>query len=254
MNFEIKNVATTIAVSILLAAYGSGGRPNTPAGSAEGVYGGALTGSTSSAFQMLVLENDEIWTLYGTQTATAFSVTGFLQGQGQSNNGTYSASNLRDFGFNPALSGTATATYNSSSKTISGTATFPGAAAVDFGGGPVSGSLYNYNTAAAVSTVAGSWALTSLSGEGITLNVASGGTYTASSSLGCSFTGTLVPRASGKNVFNVSFSFGPSPCALPNQAASGVAVAYPLANGRTQLIVAGANAARTIGTAAFGTR
>ena len=253
MNFEIKNVAKTVAVSILLAACGGGGSSDTPTGSAEGIYGGALTGSTSSAFQMLVLENDEVWTMYGTQTATEFSVAGFLQGQGQSNNGTYTSSNLRDFGFNPALSGTATATYNSSSKTISGTATFPGAA-VGFSGGPISGSLYNYNTAATVSTVAGSWALTSLSGEGITLNVASDGTYMASSSLGCSFTGTLVPRASGKNVFNVSFSFGPSPCALPNQAASGVAVAYPLANGRTQLIVAGANSARTIGTAASGTR
>lgn len=253
MKFEIKNVATTVAVSILLAACGGGGSSDTPAGSAEGVYGGALTGSTSSAFQMLVLENDEVWTMYGTKTATDFLVAGFLQGQGLSNNGTYTSSNLRDFGFNPALSGTATATYNSSSKTISGTATFP-RAAVGFSGGPISGSLYNYNTAATVSTVAGSWALTSLSGEGITLNVASGGTYTASSSGGCSFTGTLVPRASGKNVFNVSFSFGASPCALPNQAASGIAVAYPLANGRTQLIVAGANAARTIGTAAFGTR
>ena len=253
MNFEIKNVATTVAVSILLAACGGGGSSDTPTGSAEGIYDGALAGSTSSAFQMLVLENDEVWTMYGTQTATAFLVAGFLQGQGQSNNGTYTSSNLRDFGFNPALSGTATATYNSSSKTISGTATFP-RAAVGFRGGPISGSLYNYNTAATVSTVAGSWALTSLSGEGVTVNVASGGTYTASSSLGCSFTGTLVPRASGKNVFNVSFSFGPSPCALPNQAASGIAVAYPLANGRTQLIVAGTNAARTIGTAAFGTR
>lgn len=253
MNFEIKNVATTVAVSILLAACGGGGSSDTPTGSAEGIYDGALTGSTSSAFQSLVLENDEVWTMYGTQTATAFLVAGFLQGQGQSNNGTYTSSNLRDFGFNPALSGTATATYNSSSKTISGTATFP-RAAVGFSGGPISGSLYNYNTAATVSTVAGSWALTSLSGEGVTVNVASSGTYTASSSLGCSFTGTLVPRASGKNVFNVSFSFGPSPCALPNQAASGIAVAYPLANGRTQLIVAGTNAARTIGTAAFGTR
>lgn len=253
MNFEIKNVATTVAVSILLAACGGGGGSDTPADSAEGVYGGALTGSTSSAFRMLVLENDEVWTMYGTQTATAFLVTGFLQGQGQSNNGTYTSSNLRDFGFNPALSGTATATYNSSSKTIAGTATFPGAA-VGFSGGPISGSQYSYDTAATVTAVAGSWGLTSLSGEGVTLNVASGGTYTASSSSGCSFTGTLVPRASGKNVFNMSFSFGPSPCALPNQAGSGIAVAYPLANGRTQLIVAGTNATRTVGTAAFGIR
>ena len=51
------------------------------------------------------------------------------------------------------------------------------------------------------------------------------GAFTASSSLGCNFAGTVLPRPSGKNVFNVSLTFGPAPCALPGQAAAGIAVA-----------------------------
>ena len=202
---------------------------------------------------MLVLENDEFWSLYGTQSPSLFAVAGFLQGNGTSNNGTYASSNARDFGFNPALAGTANATYNATAKTIVGSVVAP-AGTVTFNGGPIAGSLYNYNTPALLSSVAGNWALTASTGEGISLNISSTGSFTATSVGGCSFAGNMVPRPSGKNVFNVSLTFGPFPCLLAGQPTSGIALVYPLSTGSTQMIFAATNTARSSGTAAFGIR
>lgn len=256
-----KVVGTTALIMTLAAAAlsgcggGSAGGGSSPfAGpSAEGVYGGTLTGSSSRAFQALVLENDEIWALYGTETSSVFAVAGFIQGSGTSNNGTFTSSTTKDFGFTPAVSGTMNATYDASAKTIAGSVSGSGGS-VSFSGGPISGSLYNYNTAASPATIAGNWTATSLHGEGLNITVASGGSFTARSSLGCNFSGTILPRPSGKNVFNLALTFGPAPCSLANQAASGIALAYPLGNGRTQFTVAVTNSARTAGTAAFGSR
>ena len=261
MTVRVRGIFTTaltvITLSSVLSACGGGGGGAadtiTPAASAEGVYGGTLTGSTSSNFQLLVLENDEFWSLYGTQSATTFFVAGFAQGPGASTNGTYTSAAARDYGFNPALSGSVSATYNADSKTITGTIAST-AGSVRFTGGPVAGSLYTYNTSAQLSTVSGNWSLTALTGETVTLSLSATGAMTASTSLRCNFTGSINPRPSGKNVFNVTLTFGPSPCVLPGQVATGIAIAYPLSNGRTQLVFAGANSGRTLGTAAFGTR
>lgn len=251
------NARLSIAVvcSIGLASCGGGGG-DTPAPSgptAEGVYGGTLTGSTFSAFQMLVLENGQFWALYGDQAASVFTVAGFVQGNGTSNNGSFSSSDTKDFGFNPAIAATTNATYNATAKTISGTVNFI-SRTVTFSGGPIAGSLYNYDTPASLSTITGAWTTTILTGESVAFNISATGSFTANSSLGCNFSGTVIPRPSGKNVFNVSLTFGAAPCALAGQPATGIAVAYPLTSGNTQLIVAVTNTARTIGTAALGIR
>ena len=251
-----RSVASAFACVVVLSACGGGGGDSPPAAngpSAEGVYGGTLSGSSSNAFQLLVLENGDFWAMYGTQTSTVFAVAGFIQGSGTSNIGSFTSSNTKDFGFSPAVAGNTSATYNVTAKTISGTV-MATAGTVTFNGGPIAGSLYNYNTPASIATVAGAWTTTILTGETANLNIATNGSFTAVSSLGCNFSGTVTPRASGKNVFNVSLTFGATPCALPSQVVTGIAVAYPLASGSTQLVVAVTNSARTAGTAAFGTR
>lgn len=227
--------------------------PNGCNSGAEGAYGGNLSGSRSSNVEILILENGDVWAIYGTQTTASLAVAGFVQGSGTANNGTYSSSDVRDFGFSPAVAATVSATYNSSAKTISGSLLESGGT-VTFNGGPIAGSLYNYDTAASLSSVLGNWSLVTLQGEGVSLNVASSGAFTATTALGCSFSGSMAPRASGKNVFNVSLNFGPAPCALAGQAATGIGLVSPLISGRTQLIFAGFNFARTVGTMAFGTR
>jgi hypothetical protein len=53
------------------------------------------------------------------------------------------------------------------------------------------------------------------------------------------FSGTATPRSSGKNVMNVSVTFGAAPCALPGQTATGIAINYTIAaTNQKQLIVA----------------
>lgn len=251
-----------IALSALtLAACGGGGGGSTPAAapppatSAEGVYGGTLSGTSNSAFQMLVLENGDFWTLYGSSTASAFGVTGFVQGSATTNaiNSTITAANAKDFGFSPAIAGTVSATYSATAKTINGTFTSTAGNAT-FNGGPIAGSLYNYSTPASLATVAGVWSTTALTGESISLNIAANGSFTAGGTSGCSFSGTVTPRSSGKNVFNVALTFGAAPCALSGQAASGIALTYPLTNGKTQLLISVIDGTRTYGAAAFGTR
>ncbi len=48
-----------------------------------------MTGSSSRAFELIVLENGDFWTLYGTNTSSAFDVAGFIKGNGTSGNGSF---------------------------------------------------------------------------------------------------------------------------------------------------------------------
>ena len=258
--------ASVLASSVLAGCGGGSDSPVTPAAAvsvpvpvstatAEGVYVGDLTGSRSNEFQLLVLENGQFWTIYGTSTPTTVSVAGFIQGSGTSNfsNGKFTSSNAKDFGINPALASTVSATYDATAKTIAGTVTAT-TGTVSFSGGPISGSLYNYNTAASLATIAGAWSTTTLTGEAVALNISSSGAFTATSGLGCNFSGTVTPRSSGKNVFDVALTFGAAPCVLPNQFGSGIALSYPLGNGKTQLVVAATDGPRNNGAVVFGTR
>lgn len=240
----------------LLAGCGGGGGGSTSTttmGTAEGVYSGTSTGGTSSAFTLLILENGDYWNLYGTRTGSVLSVAGIVQGTGTSNNAAFTSSNAKDFGSIPAVSATVSATYNTTAQTITGTLSATGGV-ISFTGGPATGSLYNYSTPATLSSLSGAWTVTSTSGESIAINVAPAGTFTAVGISGCSFSGTATPRPSGKNVFNTTMTFGPAPCGLPNQTASGIAVVYPLTSGQTQVVFAQVDSTRSFGSAAFGTR
>jgi hypothetical protein len=248
----MRSVTCAAMVTAAMLAGCGGDDAVDPGPTAEGVYGGTLTNSASNAFNMLVLENGEYWSMYGMGTAGAFSVAGFVQGTGTSNNGSFSSSTAKDFGEAPAVAGTVSATYDATAKTIAGTVT-SAAGSVTFSGGPIPGSLYVYNMPASLATISGLWSMTDLNGDAVTVTISSTGAL-AATNLACSFTGTVAPRATGKNVFNVALRFGPAPCDLAGQEATGIAVAYPLANGRTQLIVAVVDGSRTSGAAAVGVR
>lgn len=71
-----------------------------------------------------------------------------------------------------------------------------------------------------------------------TLNIGPSGSFTGSTG-GCSFSGTTTTRASGKNVFDIALTFGAAPCRQPNHAMSGIALSYPVAGGKRQLVIAG---------------
>lgn len=252
-----KMFAAAWAAASLLTTAGCGGGGETqgaagPDASPEGIYGGTITGASASAFQTLILDDGELWALYGTRGASAFQVRGFIQGDGNWSQGSYSVTEVRDFGVVPPKGGRLTARFDPAAGTISGEIT-DGQGIASFSGGPIPGSLYRYDTAARLSTVEGAWRLTDLDGQTIVLGVANDGRFSANSS-GCAFSGTLTPRPSGRNVFDLSLTFGPAPCQLAGQPAKGIAVVTPLTGGQSQLIVAATDLGRSIGTAAFGTR
>ncbi|GAB1387840.1 hypothetical protein MASR1M6_00200 [Rubrivivax sp.] len=217
------------------------------------MYAGTLSGGSSPDFQMIVLENNEFWVMYGMYNSTAFQAAGFIQGAGASGNGSFSVASMRDYGMYPPLVGSASGTYNAGAKTISGTTVFSGRT-VRLSGGPIVGGTYDYGAPASISTVAGNWTVGLSSGETASLTVGTSGSVTMRSSGGCLSTGTVTPRPTGTNVFNVSVTFGYPPCLLPGMTVSGVAIAYPLANGRTQLLAAARDSAQSAGFLAAGAR
>ncbi len=203
--------------------------------------------------ELLVLPDGEYWAFYGRQVGTAFEVAGFIQGTGSSSNGRFTSADARDFGSFPALAGSVAASFDATAKTITGSfsAVLP---ALTFNGGPIAGSLYNFGAAASLSAISGTWVGANNGGETVTLNIAADGAMSGSSSGGCVFsTGQATPSPTGRNVFALSVVQGPN-CALPGQTLTGMLVSSPLPSGRTQLLGAMKDAARTAGVAFYGTR
>jgi hypothetical protein len=80
------------------------------------------------------------------------------------------------------------------------------------------------------------------------------GTFDGTVAAGRIINGQFTPRASGKNVFDVRVNFGPAPCAVANQSATGHAMEFDLGGGVQQLIVAGTDASGNTGTLLLGVR
>jgi len=219
----------------------------------EGVYGGALVGSVSRAFRMLILENGEFWTIYGASSSGNIQAYGFLQGNVTSSNGALVSSDIRDFGVFPVATGSATGSYDAAAGTISGSAQFS-SGAVTFNGSPITNLAYEYTQPASLSAITGTWGMTASTGDRFALNVSASGQFTATSQAGCSFAGQVAPRPSGKNVYDVSLMFGASPCLLPSQSMRGVALLTRQSDGRVQMSFAGMNSSRSAGLSASGYR
>jgi hypothetical protein len=219
---------------------------------AQGLYTGTVTGSrTSTAFQMLSLENGDIWALYGDQTGASFVVDGFIQGPTTRSGSNVTSSSIKDFGSNPAAAASVNGTLTSTSA--SGTLTSNGTA-MTFSGTVASNSNYVYDTPASLAQIAGAWTLAALDGTSATVNISSGGGFTGNNA-GCAIAGSITPRASGKNVFDVTVTSGAAPCREPGTTATGIAVSFLLPNSTTrELVVGGVNAGRTAGNAFFGVR
>ena len=251
------------ALPMLIAACGGGGGgggvntgpvstppPAPVVGAAQGIYIG--TTNDGREVDTIVLDNDQFYTMYGNTVGSAFQVSGFVQGDGKSNNGSFTSANAVDStALNTRVAATVNATYtpglnlNGSLVESAGTVTFNSA--------PISSAVINYNSPASLASIAGKWNLTSLRGFATALNIGATGVLTGTSS-GCIINGSITPRAAGKNVFDVSIDFGPAPCLIPNQNIKGIAVEYLLTSGQRQLIVAGIDSTRFNTAAFFGVR
>ena len=242
----------------LAGCAGGGGSSSSSSSSApavvESVVQGVYQGTTSNGKteDAIVLEDGTFWDIWGVPSGTALAVQGVATGSSTASNGAFTLS-FNDFPApgNSPISGQGSGTYSGSN--LIGTFTENGATATFNFIAPVQ-VTYDYNAAANISSILGSWSGGLLTGETATISILAGGTISGTSSLGCSFTGTAAPRPSGKNVFNVSLTFGGSPCVAANQVVSGIGVTYPLGNGTNQLVTGLVNSSQSLATAFFAQR
>ena len=217
--------------------------------SPQGLYLGSLDGGLQ--FASLILENGQYWGLYSRNRDGYFQTAGMVQGSGGASGGSFSSPDVRDFNPNPYNPGNLTATYAPQSK-LDGSLGTPNGN-IPFVSTAVSAPLYDYNAAANLNEIAGKWSM--LGSDGATYAM-TGPVNGAISAVGtCSFSGTLVPRASGKNVFNAALNFGAGDCRLSGQAASGIGFSWLQDGGIVrQLIIATVRADRVLGTVMTGSR
>lgn len=245
-------LCTTASVLMLLQGCGGGGNHNGPAAPqashAQGAYEGTV--GTSARFQLLLLENGTYYMLFGTGSGSAFVPQGMVTGTGtETSSSVYAATNTYTPPA-PAPSSTIelTADYVAD-VSFSGTlriATGGGAGATQsFSGAPISATLYHYSTAAQLADVTGTWAVSVGGITDSTMTVNATGAFSGVDTAGCTYTGTLTPRASGKNVFNLTYQEGAAPCAVPGMSATGIAIVTTPSPSTRQLLMTGANADAT---------
>jgi len=237
------NVVVTVG-SVL-----SVGASSVPNQSAEGLW----TGTTTNGFQvnLLVLENNEFWTTGGQQSGNTFTVYSFSNG-GIVINGANGYTYFKQY--NPNYStvlgyGIGTIVSNTSLVGTLYTGSDP-ASKVSFA--PLPNSSYNYNKSADINEIVGSWSGTFLNGYASNISISSSGAINGTVAT-CSYTGTLKPRASGKNVFDFTITNGTG-CGVNGLVQSGIAITYITTTGKRQLLAAGIDGTKTIGDMFFAQR
>jgi hypothetical protein len=250
------------AATLALAACGSGDMAsngnndhNFSNASAEGAYGGTLSGSPFSNFIMVILEDQTFWEAYGRPLVGPIAESGFIEGTGMSTSSTqtFTSTNAADFGAVPTAPATITATYTSA-PSITGSVVYDTATVLFTGASPIPGTTYAYGTPAQMGSVLGTWALVSNAGIATPINISGAGTLTGIDAAGCAYTGSVAPRPSGKNVYNVTLTFAGAPCTVPSTTMNGIALAMPLATGKVELLLMAIDSTRTFGYGASGTR
>jgi hypothetical protein len=251
----LKGLMLAGIAAFTLAGCGGGGgdsggsQSSNPPVSAQGAWQG--TSSTGYTLNLIALENNEMWAIFGNQTTNALLVVGFDKVVGTITGNTFNGTGREYYYNGTTAAGTVKATITPNTSIVGTVSSSIGSAS--FSTTPIPQANFDYNRAAQITDIFGSWTGTLLNGSGAVVSVSNTGNI-AGSSGGCIFSGTATPRPSGKNIFNVSLNFGTVPCALPNQTVSGIGLAYKTTTGKTQLIVGLTDATNTIGTAFFAQR
>ena len=213
--------------------------------SPQGLYSGKL-GSSSLLYTSLLLENGQYWGIYSHSPIGRFAASGIVQGTGIANVGSFTSDDIRDFNPNPYNPGTINATYVPQTS-FNGTIGTP-LNKVEFSSSAASSELYNYNTAAVPGELAGAWLLTDSDTRTYAMSGPIAGAVSGTGAA-CSFSGTITPRASGKNVFDANLAYGAGTCRMAGLSASGIAFSWLQDGGSTQqLVIAATSADRIRGT------
>jgi len=197
----------------------------------------------------VILDDGTYWLFY-TMAGNPSALGGFLQGNGSSGGGsTFSSGNTIDFNFEgPSQIPASISAQFSVRSRLFGTLIYPG----DIGTGTFDVTYDpDYERTASSAALAGTYRGSQGSGaNAITMSFSPGGGLSGSSGGGCGFSGSFSPRANG-NVYNITLTFGGSPCALPGVSVSGVAL---LDQSVGSLLLVGLNGARDRGFLFLGNR
>jgi hypothetical protein len=282
MRSALASLLSTLAFAALIAGCGSdsdsGEDPavtrKAAIAEAEGVWGGY---SDAAGIDMVavILENGEFWSI--NSNAPAQDVGGFIEG-------VITAGSISDFivgdarGF--SVGGTPQKqTINAALQTkvsIIGRAfvdeTIP-QQRWDFGLTPIAEIQYRYDVAASTADVLGVWdgrfwdsewegaqlgpGPYDRAGLVVSVVVSSDGSFSGTV-VACTFSGTVQPRASGKNIFDATITIGTASgsgvCPDAGMVASGIGLIYRLQDGRQRFVVAAKSADRLTGVAFFADR
>lgn len=218
--------------------------PQPMATSAEGRWtGSTLTGRTVAG---LVLEDSSYWLFY-TARDHPNVLAGLIQGTGTSHSGTFGSSNTKDFNLEDA--GIRAATMSDSYVPKE---SFHGMIAYFKGDTESFTNRYDaeYEVASNLNLVAGTYAGVRADHHTVTVTVDSTGTLSGHSSDGCTFTGSIAPRAKGY-AFNVMVTFGSGACRHGTETVTGVALYDAVTN---RLYSGALNSARTTSFIFLGTK
>lgn len=218
----------------LLAACGGGGdsASATQSTSVEGHYTGTLRVNPSSSaadVEGIILENGQMWLLYGYGS----SIYGMLQGNGSYSGNTLVVNEVRDIYYNGTVAqASLSATYTNNSN-LNGNVSEAGSMYPLTLSRPLN-DAYQYNTSPSLSSVVGNWTGSYLTGSSETILINANGTTQSIDDDGCVTNGTIVPRPSGKNVFDITFATVASVACGPSITATGIAFSFRRDDGRQQ--------------------
>lgn len=213
-----------------------------PVQKVDGLWIGST--STNRTVNALVLDNGAYWVIYSVAGNPAI-VGGAVQGSYTASGGTFTSTNGKDFN----LEGAGILPVSSVAATYQSKTSFNGQLNYATSAGSVTfNATYNagYDKPATLSAIAGSFTGVTANGsstDSVAFTISASGAISGTSGLGCSFSGTTVPR-SGVGAFDVTVTYRGGACAAGTATESGAAYFDTATN---RLFAAGLNAGRTDG-------